>query len=150
MRRPTRTRRLSIAAIVSCTVFSAIAVGALRNDKLWHHDGFKRHREVGLGSGRITYWSMSKVATPDTQFLVLQPSTGVRIDRREIKWSFAGVRFKEGTEEFNGNSFYELIRFDVLLWPLLPFALIVPVRWLTARPANAPAFTVIADTRRAK
>ena len=72
------------------------------------------------------------------------------MDRREIKWSFAGVRFKEGTEEFNRNSFYELIRFDVLLWPLLPFALIVPLWCLVARPANAAAFPVIADAKRSK
>lgn len=147
MQSPIRTRRLSIAAIVSCTVFSAIAVGALRNDKLWHRDGVRNHREIYLASGCITYWSMSNVTAPDPQFLILQPSTGVRADRRETNWSFAGFSLKEGTEEFNKNRFYELIRFHALLWPMLPFALVVPLLWLIARPTKAAAFPVVTDAK---
>jgi len=40
-----------------------------------------------------------------------------------------------------------LLVVDVPLWPLLLLLLIAPIRWLIARPANAPAFPVIAKAR---
>jgi len=59
------------------------------------------------------------------------------------------LKFVIASEEFVPPAPGAARFFDIMipLWLTLLLVLIGPVRWLIARPANAPAFPVITDTK---
>ena len=69
------------------------------------------------------------------------PTRGVRVSRI--------FKFSIGAHQVYRVGAQMTREFEIVmpLWPLLILLLIAPVRWLTARPANAPAFPVIANAK---
>lgn len=145
MRRPTRTRRLSITAILSFVAFVVTATSGIRS--FWSMDEFDfgQDRAIALNGGCLHYARASfkfrqdpfghltwryQIITYPNNFLGFATWKGV-------------VRFSKGTGTGTGSVFH----LRVPLWPLLLLLLIAPLRWLIARPANAPAFPVITDAK---
>ena len=144
MRRPTRTRRLSIAAIASLLVFAIFAVAGIRS--FWTADGWfdSSGRLIALNAGCLTYWHFSVPNFLPTGHL----SSSSSPDKRAFEQALWGFRVdKNSSSDPSGNVSY--FRVASPIWPLLILLLIAPVRWLIARPANAPAFPVIANANQA-
>jgi len=150
MLRPTRTRRLSIAAIASLLAFVVAAAAGARS--FWISDTWifaNCQSEIVLRSGSVTGARIKSVGTEGFKRSEHR-SDGVAPEKRNIAraiWGFRAWRIvlphRSGVRE-------EISALDAPLWSLLLLLLIAPVRWLIARPPDAPAFPVIADTRRAK
>ena len=133
MRRPTRTRRLSIAALASSLVFVVIASAGIRS--FWRWDAITNHygRDIRLEAGHITYRQMS-----DPLSAALYPRA------RHIAWKTRVSReslILWPRIEIYGNS----LNVCLPLWPVLLLLLIAPARWVTARPIGGPAFPVVTD-----
>lgn len=146
MLRPTRTRRLSIAAIASLLAFAVVAGAGIRS--LWNLDCWENSNgrwgiALAAGCAHFNHHSGAVVQYIPIGFYHID----VRLDRSEVAaraiWGFSidreSVRIKDG----NGRNFY----LHAPLWPLLILLLIVPACWLIARPANVPAFPVIAASK---
>ena len=146
MRRPTRTRRLSIAAIVSLLLFAAVAVPGIRSFWTWevwsNHNG---RLVIALVRGRVAYLRASEAVTqlvpPGYSSYKSSP------DWDSVRVSLCGFQIDSDTGYHSRDQ--KLFMMHLPIWPLLLLLLIVPVRWLVAHPANAPAFPVIADAKRA-
>jgi len=151
MRRPTRTCRLSIAAIVSLLLFAAVAGAGVRS--LWIAEAWNdgNGRFVGLFGGRATYQHI--LDPPFSPSGHVSSDLGVSPDRRIAGEAIYGVRI--GTDSYSRgiradpSAVQRIFTIHIPLGPILFLLLIVPVRWLVARPANAPAFPVITDAKRA-
>ena len=125
MRRPTRTRRLSVAAIMSLLLFVLVAgagVGSFwRSGKVT----IAPQREIHLQHGNLEY-------------LQTWPKPRIGARPSDIDWSMLGfkvMRFALWT--------IVICRVDLPLWFPLVLLLTVPARWLIARPADTPAFPVV-------
>ena len=133
MPRPTRTRRLSIVARVSFAVFVFGALVELLS--FGHRDGIfvEDSPNIGLDEGSIVYYQEL-------------PLTDAAQQPRPFAYNFwfiSAVR-----NQFPNSPTLAYLRIQVPLhFPLL-LLLIIPMRWLIARPANAPAFPVITDANR--
>jgi len=143
MRRPTRTRRLSTAAFVSLLLLVVVAgAGAIsfREAEGWD---FGRYRTIWLESGGILYQRFA--GGPFSREI----DKGGFVKQAPPKGVFLKFSEDDSTVQAPGGAFS--IRTLVVvfpLWPLLLLLLIAPMRWLIARPANAPAFPVITDARK--
>ena len=129
MRRPTRTRRLSTAAIVSLLLFGAVTGTEIQSIPIGDSGLLK------LSDGTMEFrlvWNQKLSADPRSSSLSEHHLLGFTV----TKWvaSFGPVH----------------LIIEVPRWPIFLLLLIAPARWLIARPANASAFPVIVDTRRAK
>lgn len=145
MRRPIRTRRLSIAAIVSCAAFWAVAAFCVQSFRAPDQSrALGRGGFIDLSNGCIDYMHMSKIATLDRRVLE-DPSFSVAHSQSwDDHYSFAGFSFAHSI--FDGErSTYEAFFFGLPLWPWLLLLLIAPVRWIIARPSSALAFPIITD-----
>ena len=148
MRRPTRTRRLSIAAIASLLAFVVAAGFTVRS--FWMVNGWidKSGQFIALDAGLLTYTHVSA-----TDFF---PSGHVwhiwnssRPNRQALGDAIFGFRAgKSYTSEEPGNVTQFTIA--VPMWSILLLLLVAPARLLIARSANAPAFPVIADAKQSK
>lgn len=149
MRRPTRTRRLSIAAIVSLLLFVAVAGAGVRSFWTWDEWSLGTGLGVDLIRGCIDFMHQSKGNTVDSPLFAHSSVSADATDTLDSlilpKWSFAGFSERHVGD---GNSTFEQTYFAVPLWPLLLLLLIVPVRWLFARAPNTPAFAVVTDVKR--
>jgi len=146
MHRPARTRRLSIAALVCCALFVVAAGAGVRS--FWKQDSWiygTDKRVVGFGSGRGRIVGLYISAPADikishghqswdaTSFEFPSPMLPVAVVRQTDHLLLVGDLIQRAVW--------------VPLWFPLLLLLIAPARWLIARPANAPAFPVIAETR---
>jgi len=155
MRRLTRRRRLSIAAIISLLALVGVAGIGARSYSIqntWTLQPTPRgkvmERIFTLNRGRISYEEVSWItATQPSDLRDLGYMSG------DPKSPSAGHRSILGLSETKEvvlilkDCTLVLLVVDVPLWPLLLLLLIAPIRWLIARPANAPAFPVIAKAR---
>lgn len=140
MRRPTRTRRLSITALISLTAL--VSLGGLGARSFWNWDawGTKNNRMMALGDGCIIYMHTTGTG-PSTSVGYLHGD--VQPDDFEYR-SVLGFIF---SSDFTHDHPPGVRTFEVHLplWFPILLLLIAPLRWLIARPANAPAFPVITD-----
>ena len=143
MRRPTRTRRLSIAAIVS--LLACVVVTGLGVRSLWIWDAFgsigNEECVFEIFHGCVGY-TRTMPASPmpfSVDFVHLVGEK--RPNRYAIEQTLLGFSVKK-----QNLSTSRVIAVTVPIWPLLLLLLIAPIRWLFARPANAPAFPVIVET----
>jgi len=149
MRRPTRTRRLSIAALTSLLAFVVAGGAGIRS--LWIADAWNAGdgRGLGLFGGRVTYKhdpSPPFVPSGHISFDASMISPSRRIIGEAI-WGFgAGTEVHSLHSRTTPSVVEKVFYVTIPLWPFLLLLLIAPVRWLIARPANAPAFPVIAAT----
>lgn len=145
MRRPTRTRRLSIAAIISLLAFVAVAgaaVTSLRAADAWNDGNGQGAR---LFVGRVTYeLTLDPPFSPSGR--VLLNFSAISPSLRNIGEAIWGFRAWHGfvTNIYVGKE--EVYSFSAPLWPILLLLLIAPVRWLIARAQDAPAFPVVTAT----
>lgn len=145
MHRSTRTRRLSIAAIVSLLAFVAVAGIGARS--FWTWDTFESWGDDGdrafeLVHGCVAYTRTSPdpprqlLGARDHVHLVGQKSPSLYAVEQAI-WGFNLT--KQSLVGAKGFS----IRLPI--WPLLLLLLIGPIRWMISRPAGGPAFPVITE-----
>jgi len=138
MRRPTRTRRLSIAAIASLLGFVVVAAAAIRSFRVASDTKIGWRNDILLEGGYITY-------------LHIYQTREVRDQSGNLKWPikfrWIGGGFRVGQWILTLYKQYTFVQCGIELpvWFPLLLLLIAPVRWLIARPANAPAFPVIAN-----
>lgn len=148
MHRPTRTLRLSVAAIVSLLAFVVAAAAGMRS--FWISDTLIFafcQSEIVLSSGCVTCARIKSVGMEGFD-RSKHLSDRVAPDKHNIAraiWGFRAWRIvlphRSGVRE-------EISALEAPLWSLLLLLIIAPARWLLARPANAPAFPIIAETCR--
>lgn len=135
MRRPTRTRRLSIAAIVSLLAVCPY----IRS--FWTYGGFnfRYGREIELDRGCFLYEQAG-----------VKHIWGAYLGNNYLDsiWGFAIGNQAAIDPVTLGN--ISVFRIRIPLWPFILLLLIAPVRWLIAQPANAAAFPVIAYAKQPK
>lgn len=139
MRRPTRTRRLSIAAMVSLLGFVVVASAGVRS--LWIDDYLKFTGVglIGLKGGHVYYIITDEPWMGGNKMWGFgsAPTRGVRVSHF--------FRFSIGAHQVYRVGAQMAREFEVVvpLWPLLFLLLIAPTRWLIARSASARAFPVV-------
>lgn len=144
MRRPTRTRRLSIAAIISLLASVAVAGAGVRSlyfSDEWHFGSWRR---IALANGCIEYSHWSGSAVP---LIKGPPVTG----HKSIKTTPGNVSLGFGMYEHDFiTNIPRATETVFVLWTSLwlPFflLLITPVRWVFSRPGGA-ALSVMTDTQ---
>ena len=140
MRRPTRTRRLSIAATVSLLAFVILVVAGIRS--LWVFDAIGRPTQAGG-------WAIELADARATFELVLSAGASGPIGRGHVSArlrpnsSIVGRAIWGFHAEKTVLPRMKLIQIITPLWALLLLLLIAPVSWLIARQANPPAFPVV-------
>ena len=147
MRRPTRTRRLSIAAIASLLVFVAAAAAGVRS--FWISDTWIFaicQSEIVLSDGCITGARIKSVGMEGFD-RSKHLSDRVAPDKRNIARAIWGFRAWHIVLPHRSGVREEISALDAPLWSLLLLLLTSPVRWLIARSGNTPAFPVVTDTK---
>jgi len=149
MRRPTRTRQLSIAAIMSLLATVVKAGAGFRS--FWSYDiygiyGSGAWQGIGIEKGRVVFMRTWGTA------LTTQSYPAGHFSGKEnlgVPWGVCG--FSVNKESSPPAPYPDAHTFVLAmpLWLLLLLLLIAPVRWLIARPANASAFPVITDAPQA-
>ena len=150
MQRPTRTRRLSIAAMVSLAAFAVVAGADVRcfwNYDIWQTVSKKGGCAIILGRGCAVFARRSGAALPGAIPIMRRGHTHLdyqphRSDILESFWNFK-IQNGAGLKPSYGSMF----AFGGPVWPLLLLLLIIPIRWLIARPANASAFPIITEPK---
>lgn len=143
MRRPTRTRRLSIAAIASLLAFvilAALGIRSLRISDAWGSNTWI----IVLQNGSLRFLK-------ETGYYASGPTnklSHVSGDAR-TKGPFVNLKFMISNRDIipgrpGALKIHELY---IPLWFPLLLLLIVPFRWLIARPANAMAFPINIDAK---
>ncbi|HEX5245143.1 MAG TPA: hypothetical protein VFW23_17925 [Tepidisphaeraceae bacterium] len=139
MRRPARTRRLSIAAITSCTFFVMVAAVVVRS--FWTAD------LLILRPGTTVVIDNSVVlfahAPPDLIAGASHQSWPTR--PYALNWSILKFSHTRHIIHTEGTGAGAISVYGIPLGPLLLLLLIAPVRWLIARPANVAAFPVVTE-----
>lgn len=137
MHRPTRTRRLSIAAITSCAFFVIVAAVVVRS--FWTAD------LLILRPGTTVVIDNSVVlfahAPPDLIVGASHQSWPTR--PYALNWSILKLSHTRHIIHREGTGAGTISVYGIPPWPPLLLLLIAPVRWLIARSENVPAFPVI-------
>lgn len=131
MRRPTRTRRLSIAAIVSMLLL--VVVAQAESHWIETPSPIGDSGSLKLSDGTMEFrlgWNQKASIKPGSLSLSEHKMLGFTV----TKWvaGFGPV----------------ILIIEVPRWPIFLLLLIIPVRWLMGHRANAPAFPVITDSKR--
>jgi len=136
---------LSIAAIVSCAAFWAVACVCAQSFRAPDHSrALGRGGFIDLSNGYFEYMHMSKLATLD-QRVLRDPSFSVAHSQSWDEYHrFAGFSFGHSIFDTE-KSTYAAFSFGMPLWPLLVLLLMVQVRWLLAQPADRSAFPVVTN-----
>ena len=140
MLRPTRTRRLSIAAVVSLLAALALAGAGVRSFWSTCELDFGRVRFIALKGGCVVY---THISGPLTQRISNKSGFISYSDPQPMDASTV-LKFSVFHKTY-GRSDYFSVR--IPLWPLLLLLLIAPMRWLIARPEDTLAFPVVAKRR---
>ena len=140
MRRPIRTRRLSIAAIEACALFVLLSFAGIRS--FWTWDALSTGSQaIGLMGGYLVYTQASGKGVIYSESGHLSGSMQPHL--LDMPKSFLGFAAK--TNVFSSPFGIEKdFALRVPLWFPLFLLLVYSGRWLIARPANTPAFQVIA------
>jgi len=135
MRRPTRSRRLSIAAIVSITGVFVIAAAAVRSLWAFDHLDFTSAQGIGLSEGCIVYWRWSGKSLIGMNTEGNPPILGALRP-------YIGTHEKQvfSTSSMNPKCFYVSVPLGL---PLLILAITIAY-WLVGREADEPAFPIVA------
>lgn len=146
MHRPTRTRRLSLAAMVSLLAFVVLAAVGVRSYWTWDEWdlNWRKYGDViTVNRGSVTFRHFVSIIADTPVFGVTGHASGdVRPEYISYEpGSIFGlvVRSEHLEAPFN----YERFIIRIPLWFPLLLLLIAPICWLIARPANAPAFPVV-------
>jgi len=140
MRRPARTRLLSIAAAVSLLAFVVVAASGIRS--LWVFDAIGRSNQHGG-------WAIELADARATFELVLSSGASGPIGRGHVSArlrpnsSIVGRAIWGFHAEKTVLPSMQLIQIITPLWLPLLLLLIAPVCWLIARQAKPPAFPVV-------
>lgn len=152
MRRPIRTRRLGVAAIVSLLAFVALAGAGVRSFETCDNLSLGVHQVIILNRGCLVYVYEFENSGRHSLLIIYHPSLLVEdkspasLDKTiPAEWRFAGFWGGELGGDYVPT--YNMVYFGVPLWFPLLLLLIAPVRRLIARPADAPAFPVVADAK---
>jgi len=150
MRRPIRTLRLSIAAVLSLLAF--VVVCAAEVNSFWdvHIWQAETGRTVELFGGRIGYQHPDAPRFGPGGHISFKAALITTPKRRIIAdaiWGFEIRRFAIHSM-LDPSDVDKFFLVAAPLWPFILLLLIAPVRWLIARPANAPAFPVVTDAKR--
>lgn len=141
MRRPTCTRRLSIAAMASLLGFAVVAGAGIRS--FWTMDelDFEQKRATALNGGYLHY---ARASFKIGQGLVVHQSRRYQV----ISYpnNFLGFSVWKQVLSFPSLS-GTIFHLRVPLWFPLLLLLIVPVRWLIAGPRYVSAFPIIAESK---
>lgn len=127
MRRATRTRRLSIAAIVSMLLLVVVAQAESHWIEIPSPIGDSGSLKLSDGTVECRLrWNQKPSADPGPRSLSEHHLLGFTV----TKWvaGFGPV----------------ILIIKVPRWPVFLLLLIIPVLWIIARPPNAPAFPVVA------
>src|SRR5690349_15413273 len=134
MQRPIRTRRLSVAAIVSLVGFAMLASGGVRSFWILDELDFGHDRAIALNGGCLHYahasWAIDRqpIKHGSMKYQVL--------NYPNVIWGF-GI----GNQTYSPQQ--KIFRARTPTWPFLLLLLIAPVRWLIGRPAAPSAFAII-------
>jgi len=140
MRRLARTRRLSIAAMLSLLAFVVLAAAGIRS--LWVFDAIGRSNQHGG-------WAIELADARATFELVLSSGASGPIGRGHVSArlrpnsSIVGRAIWGFHAEKTVLPSMQLIQIITPLWLPLLLLLIAPVCWLIARQAKPPAFPVV-------
>jgi len=144
MRRPIRTRRLSIAAVLSFVAFVVAATAGVRSFWTMDEFDFGQDRAIALNGGCLHYARAS--------FKFRQDPIGHLTWRYQViaySNNFLGFGTWQGVVPYpKGTGTGKVFHVRIPLWPILILLLFAPVRWLAARPVNAPAFPVVTNAKR--
>lgn len=147
MKRPTRTRRLSIAAITSLLAFMALASAGVRS--FWTWDGWVFPGEAELTGIMLHRGSIFCVhPTGETLQGGFRHVSGPVQTDPGLPGSILG--FFVSNDLDHGADGIRTFALQMPLWLPLLLLLVAPVLWLVARPANAPAFPFITDAKQSK
>lgn len=127
-----RTRRLSIAAIASSFLFLLIGGAGLRSLSFRGAILFGDSQLFGVVDGCAIYFKEIPFANAEKQ-------------PRPFEYGFLGF----SVVRYHLPSAPSVVYFRAAIPLYLPLLLllIAPIRWLVARPLNAPAFPVITDAK---
>ena len=132
--------------MVSLLAFVAVEGAGMRSFQTWDNLRIGLYRLIILNDDCIVYAHASANSIHHSPLFDQKP---IFFEERftfasefPSSWNIAG--FWGG--HLKGSRIDE-VYFGVPLWPLLLLLLVAPVRWLMARPANAPAFPVVTDTK---
>lgn len=140
MVRPTRTRRLSIAAMVSCAAFLLVASADIRSFWITDELAFGQHRALGLIGGSAIY-------AHTTYKIAQHPMYHSGYYKKNSPPGVLGFIIGSQVLRVSGRNF-KVFFVGVPLWPLLLLLLIAPIRWMMALPIQAAAFLVVTDNER--
>ena len=148
MRRPTRTRRLSVAAMVSLLAFVVVAGIGARS--YWKYDIFGKYgsgawQGIGIEKGRVVFMRTWGMAITNQSYPV-----GYFSGKENLGVPPGVFGFCVSTESSPPAPYPDAHTFVLAMpvWPLLLLLLLILVCWFIARPANAPAFPVLTDAKR--
>lgn len=144
MRRPTRTRRLSIAATVSLLAFLVVAAAGIRS--LWVFDAIGTPTQAGG-------WAVELADARATFELVLSAGASGPTGRGHVSArlrpnsSIVGRAIWGFRAQKTVLPRMEMFQIITPLWLPLLLLLIAPMSWLIARQANPPAFPVVNEAK---
>ena len=147
MRRPTRTRRLSIAAMMALAVFVAVAAVGARS--LWIVDSWYYRHSIGFRLEGGRFGCMYESSDRDNPGFTFTHFTFRTMPHQVLPvfWKFH-VHHATYAATFPGGS-HGHTKVSVVwipLWFPLLLLLIAPARWLIARPAKGRAFPISGNT----
>lgn len=148
MNRPNRTRRFSVAAILSLLAFVTLAIAGIRSFSNWNAWGMGSHKRVLLTHGYIQYARFRITVLPVSRAtLMLERSHSIGSlpdlpDRSFLGFSYEHDQSRGPSARYEGHYFW------VPLWFPLLLLLIAPALWVIARPITGQAFPVITDAGR--
>lgn len=138
---PTRTRRLAIDAILSFAALLAVMAAGTRSFWVWDAWGFGNGTIIGLEGGCVLYTHQKPILQPP----INGPLHGV-MEPEEFDFPGSILGFVVA-KDLSHNAGRPIFGLQVPLWPLLLLLVVIPIRWLIALPANAPAFPVVTCTK---
>ena len=148
MRRPTRTRRLSIAAIASLLLIVAVTAEGIRSFKVLDQLAYGYPFRLVIVGGDIGYVHITGIYVSQWDGPLGFISEDVAGDGWDnpVCW----FRMRVTNTSVSGPGPIRIFEVWVPLWFLVLFLLIALVLWMISRPASSlsrPAFPVITDAK---
>jgi len=150
MRRPIRTRRLSIAAMVSLLLIVAVTAEGIRSFKKYDELVYGYSRQLVIIGGDIGYTHTTGIYVPEDGTLAYSSGEIARSGWGDADYPVCRFQMRVTNTVVTGPGPIRIFEVWVPLWFLLLFLLIAPVLWLMSRRASTlsrPAFPVITDPK---
>jgi hypothetical protein len=134
--------RMSIVAMLSLLAFMVVVAADIRSFRIGDYWG-SSWRSIALDHGSIIYsqfWGSGLYHLSGR----VQHATG-----HQTAWmgSISAWKFGTNYKNYRQTDDVQFFAIWIPLWLPLLLMLFAPVRWLIARPANAPAFPVVTDAK---